>query len=267
MFDENGTKVVQINYVYIYLDAEHKTFCTYPSYGSRGGVIENGIAKKFKYDSSCAKKLYEETEAAIKHYNENGEYFTIDSINMTAASNEYGYLTDDYVRNDIEEDDEMRFSRALLNEDSITMQLRKDGNNFVIKFTHDSSGNVNGVDRVFVQVFKDGADENGKQKSERYVYPDENNTARSQDDQLMPNVTGMNLYDALDVLNGYDFDYSYKYVYDPDQPEETVISTTPKAGTDISDLKHIEIEFTTRYKVADNPQSELETEQKSKTEQ
>jgi len=228
MYDESGTKVVGINYVYIYLDPEHKSFTTYPPYGENGGITENGITRRFSYDSSCAKKLYEETEAAIKHYNENGEYFTIDSINMTAASNEYGYLTDDYVRNDIEENDRMRFVKALLNDGSMTMQLRKDGNNFVIKFTHDSNGNVNGVEKVYVQVFKDEADENGEHKNERYVYPDENKP--NEMSITVPDVTGKEYHEAFDELELLGLFPAPREQYSNTVPEGIVISTEPEAG-------------------------------------
>ncbi|SEK99425.1 PASTA domain-containing protein [Ruminococcus albus] len=230
MFDENGKKVVQINYVYIYLDAEHKTFYSYPPYGSQGGIIENGIAKQFKYDSSCAKKLYEEAEEAIKYYNENGERFAIDSLNMTAVEHEYLYMTDDHVREDIEENDKMRFAQALMNEGSMTMQLRKDSNNFVIKFTHDSKGNVNGVEKVYVQVFKDEADENGEHKNERFVYPDENKM--NEMTVTIPDVAGKDPDEASEELVSLGLHTELYEMFSDTVPKGTVISTEPAAGAD-----------------------------------
>ena len=230
MFDESGTKIVSINYVYIYLDPEHKNFCSYPEYGSMGGVTENGITKRFSYDSSCEKKLYDEVEEAIKYYNENGEKFTIDSLNMTAVSDEYLYMTDDYVREDIEENDKMRFAQALLNEGSITMQLRKDDNNFVIKFTHDSNGNVNGVEKVYVQVFnKDYY--NSRNDGERYVYPNENKP--NEMSITVPDVTGKEYDIALEKLASLGLYADLREMDSDTVPEGIVISTEPEAGKEL----------------------------------
>jgi len=228
IFDESGTKVVDINYAYIYLDSAHKSFCTYPEYGHNGGITENGITKRFSYDSSCAKKLYEEAEEAIKYYNENGEKFTIDDVNMTAVDKEYLYMTDDYVRSDIEENDKMRFAKALLKDGSMTSQLRKDSNNFVIKFTHDSNGNVNGVEKVYVQVFKDEADENGEHKNERFVYPDENKM--NEMTVIVPDVTGKEYHEAFDELELLGLFPAPREQYSNTVPEGIVISTEPEAG-------------------------------------
>ncbi|MBO4867041.1 MAG: PASTA domain-containing protein [Ruminococcus sp.] len=227
MFDESGTKVVAINYVYIYLDTSHKNFCSYPEYGSMGGVTENGITKRFSYDSSCAKKLYEEAEEAIKYYNENGEYYTIDDVNMTAVDKEYLYMTDDYVRADIEENDKMKFAKALLNDGSITMQLRKDGNNFVIKFTHDSKGNVNGVEKVYVQVFNKEY-YNSNNGSERYVYPNENKEGEI--NVTIPDVTGKEYHEASDDLDSRGLNADLREMESDTVPEGIVISTEPEAG-------------------------------------
>ncbi|WP_294482991.1 PASTA domain-containing protein [uncultured Ruminococcus sp.] len=228
MYDESGTKIVSINYVYVYLDPEHKSFTTYPPYGSMGGVTENGITRRFSYDSSCAKKVYEETEAAIAEFTESGEYFTIDSINLTDVQNEYYRYNDGDIRENMEEDDKMRFAQALLKEGSMTMQLLKDSNNFVIKFTHDSNGNVNGVEKVYVQVFKDEADENGEHKNERYVYPDENKP--NEMSITVPDVTGKEYHEAFDELELLGLFPAPREQYSNTVPEGIVISTEPEAG-------------------------------------
>ncbi|SFD40254.1 PASTA domain-containing protein [Ruminococcus albus] len=228
IFDESGTKVVDINYAYIYLDSAHKSFCTYPEYGHNGGITENGITKRFSYESSCAKKLYEEAEEAIKYYNENGEKFTIDDVNMTAVDKEYLYMTDDYVRADIEENDKMRFAKALLNDGSMTSQLQKDGNNFVIKFTHDSNGNVNGVEKVYIEVFTDKNDYTNNPKTERYVYPDENKPYEMT--VIVPDVTGKEYHEAFDELELLGLFPAPRKQYSNTVPEGIVISTEPEAG-------------------------------------
>jgi hypothetical protein len=238
MFDESGTKIVSINYVYVYLDPEHKNFCSYPEYGSMGGVTENGITKRFSYDSSCAKKLYEETEAAIAEFTESGKYYTIESINLTDVQNEYYRYNDGDIRENMEEDDKMRFAQALLKEGSMTMQLRKDSNNFVIKFTHDSNGNVNGVEKVYVQVFnKDFY--NSRDDSERYVYPDENKP--NEMSITVPDVTGKEYGIALDELESIGLYADLREMDSDTVPEGIVISTKPEAGKESEFGKYVTV--------------------------
>ena len=238
MYDESGTKIVSINYVYVYLDPEHKSFTTYPPYGSMGGVTENGITRRFSYDSSCAKKVYEETEAAIAEFTESGEYFTIDSINLTDVQNEYYRYNDGDIRENMEEDDKMRFAQALLKEGSMTMQLLKDSNNFVIKFTHDSNGNINGVEKVYVQVFnKDFY--NSWDDGERYVYPDENKP--NEMSITVPDVTGKEYGIALEELESIGLYADLREMDSDTVPEGIVISTKPEAGKESEFGKYVTV--------------------------
>lgn len=238
MYDESGTKIVSINYVYVYLDPEHKSFTTYPPYGSMGGVTENGITRRFSYDSSCAKKVYEETEAAIAEFTESGKYFTIESINLTDVQNEYYRYNYGDIRENMEEDDKMRFAQALLKEGSMTMQLLKDSNNFVIKFTHDSNGNVNGVEKVYVQVFnKDFY--NSRDDGERYVYPDENKP--NEMSITVPDVTGKEYGIALEKLESTGLYADLREMDSDTVPEGIVISTKPEAGIESEFGKYVTV--------------------------
>lgn len=233
MFNESGTKTVSVNYVYIFLDDEHKYFYTYPSYGLNGGVTENGITKRFSYDSSCAKKVYEELEAAIIKYNESGKPLNIDSF-QADTTNEYLYLIYDYECEDLEENDKMKFARELLKDGSITKQLSKDGNNFEADFKRDDNGNIIGVERVYVEIFDDESaeyDENGNRKCERFVYPDENKTDKMT--VTIPDVAGKNKTEAISELESLGFKIDVHPIEYEDVPEDTVLITKPEAGNEI----------------------------------
>ncbi|MCR5539529.1 MAG: PASTA domain-containing protein [Ruminococcus sp.] len=228
MFDENGKKVVQINYVYIYLDAEHKTFYSYPQYGSQGGIIENGIAKQFKYDSSCAKKLYEDAEAAIAEFTRNGESFTIDDISMHDVWGEYYWENDKDIQANRSEYEKTTLAHALLYDGSITTQLSKDDANIYVKFTHDSNGNVNGVEKAYVMIYRDEADENGEHKNYRFFYPDENKI--NEMTITVPDVTGKNQNEASYELNSKGLLTTTHEQSSATVPIDAVISTEPAAG-------------------------------------
>lgn len=233
MFNESGTKTVSVNYVYIFLDDEHKYFNTYPSYGLNGGVTENGITKRFSYDSSCAKKVYEELETAIIKYNESGKPLNIDSF-QADTTNEYLYLIYDYECEDLEENDKMKFARELLKDGSITKQLSKDGNNFEADFKRDDNGNIIGVERVYVEIFDDESaeyDENGNRKCERFVYPDENKTDKMT--VTIPDVAGKNKTEAISELESLGFKIDVHPIEYEDVPEDTVLITKPEAGNEI----------------------------------
>ncbi|MCR5019466.1 PASTA domain-containing protein [Ruminococcus sp.] len=228
MFDESGTKVAQINYVYIYLDAEHKTFYTYPPYGSQGGIIENGITRKYKYDSSCAKKLYEDAEAAIAEFTRNGESFTIDYIDMIDVWGEYYWENDEIIQDNRSEYEKTTLAHALLYDGSITTQLSKDDANIYVKFTHDSNGIVNGVEKAYVMIYRDEADENGKHKNEPYVYPSENKAGEMA--LIVPDVAGKDLDEASEELKSLGLHTELHEKFSDTVPKGAVISTEPAAG-------------------------------------
>lgn len=168
--DETGTIDPGSMRAYVYNDDSHSEYFCYPIYVNKNDEFEEREVNT-DYSSDCAKQLYNEAVEILGEFSRAGVRFKFEKVNannlLEEKDNEYYEIFDDAN----EQTEEMKFSAALIYENSIAAQIANDGHHYVISFDRDSSGYVTGVREANVMIYDAGNYYSEGEKT-RYTYPD-----------------------------------------------------------------------------------------------